>query len=381
MARVGNDQTASETPAPAKRARVSQSDVPAYSLDDALRVALAISNEYGKQPTRPVDVATALQMMPNAGHFKMLTGAAVAYGITEGGARADMIELSDLGRRIVAPTEEGDDLTARREALLRPRVVREFLQKYDGSPLPSPTIALNVLESLGVPRERTAQTHELILSSAENLGLLNDINGRKLVNLRASGGARPLQLVPDPEAAEADDDEDETLEDEAALQLAPTGEPKGSPAAPTTSTPDKAANRRVFISHGSNRKIVDQLRELLSFGDFEPVVSVDKESTAKPVPKKVMDDMRSCGAGIIHVGTERTITDSDGNEHVILNENVLIEIGAAMALWGENFILLVEEGAKLPSNLQGLYEARYAGTALDHDATMKLLRTFKEFKS
>ena len=38
----------------AKRVRVSQTDVPAYSLDDALRVAYAISNEYGKQPTRPV---------------------------------------------------------------------------------------------------------------------------------------------------------------------------------------------------------------------------------------------------------------------------------------------------------------------------------------
>jgi hypothetical protein len=52
-----------------------------------------------------------------------------------------------------------------------------------------------------------------------------------------------------------------------------------------------------------------------------------------------------------------------------------------MALWEDNFVLLVEEGTKLPSNLQGLYEARYKGDALDHSATMKLLRTFKQFKS
>ncbi len=380
MARVAKAQAAPATPQqakPVKRVRVSQSDVPAYSLDDALRVVNAISNEYGKQPTRPVDVATALQMLPTAGPFKMLTGAAVAYGITDGGAQAEMIDLTDLGRRIVAPTEEGDDLAARREALLRPRVVREFLQKYDGSPLPSHAIALNVLESLGVPRERAAKTHDLIVSSAEKLGLLNDINGRKVVNLRALGGAR-LRVVPQLDE-EADDLEADEL-DTATSQLAPR-EPKGDPAAPGDVQVEKAQNRRVFISHGSNRKVVDQLRELLSFGDFEPVVSVDKESTAKPVPKKVMDDMRSCGAGIIHVGTEKTITDTEGNEHVVLNENMLIEIGAAMALWGDNYILLVEEGTKLPSNLQGLYEARYQGTALDHDATMKLLRTFKEFKS
>ena len=140
-------------------------------------------------------------------------------------------------------------------------------------------------------------------------------------------------------------------------------------------------NRRVFISHGSNKKIVAQVKELLQFGDFEPVVTVENDTTAKPVPKKVLDDMRSCGAGLIHVGTEQTLIDKDGNEHHLLNQNVLTEIGGAMALWDDNFVLLVEEGAKLPSNLQGLYEVRYTGDALDHEATMKLLRTFKQFKS
>lgn len=379
MAQVAKGQAADSatTPAkPGKRVRVSQSDVPAYSLDDALRVVYAISNEYGKQPTRPVDVATALQMMPNAGPFRMLTGAAAAYGVTDGGAYGELIGLTDLGRRIVAPVEEGDDVAARREALLRPRVIREFLQKYDGSSLPSNAIALNVLESLGVPRERAAKTFALIVSSAEVIGLLNDINGRKVVNLR--GTVTRLRVVPD--ADETIDDSESDDAERIASQLALT-EPKGDPTLLPLPQPETTQNRRVFISHGSNKKIVEQLRELLSYGDFEPVVSVDKESTAKPVPKKVMDDMRSCGAGIIHVGTEKTITDADGTEHHVLNENVLIEIGAAMALWGDNYILLVEEGAKLPSNLQGLYEARYQGTALDHDSTMKLLRTFKEFKS
>ena len=37
--------------------------------------------------------------------------------------------------------------------------------------------------------------------------------------------------------------------------------------------------------------------------------------------------------------------DGDGKEHKLLNENVLIEIGAAMALYGRKFIMLVEQGA------------------------------------
>jgi CAP12/Pycsar effector protein, TIR domain len=62
---------------------------------------------------------------------------------------------------------------------------------------------------------------------------------------------------------------------------------------------------------------------------------------------------------------------ADGEEHIQLNPNVLIEIGAAMALYGPNYILLVEGGAKLPSNVQGLNEVRYEGTTLDADATMR----------
>lgn len=52
-----------------------------------------------------------------------------------------------------------------------------------------------------------------------------------------------------------------------------------------------------------------------------------------------------------------------------------------MALYPEGFILLVEEGATLPSNLQGLYEVRCQGTSLDADATMRLLKAFQTFKS
>ena len=65
----------------------------------------------------------------------------------------------------------------------------------------------------------------------------------------------------------------------------------------------------------------------------------------------------------------------------MLNPNVLIEIGAAMALYGRAFILLVERGVVLPSNLQGLYEVRYEGDGLDHQSTMALLEAFASFKN
>ena len=64
--------------------------------------------ELPNEPTRPLDVAKAMKLTPTAGPFITITGASTAYGFTEGGSKADKIALTDLGRRVVAPTEEGD---------------------------------------------------------------------------------------------------------------------------------------------------------------------------------------------------------------------------------------------------------------------------------
>ena len=140
-----------------------------------------------------------------------------------------------------------------------------------------------------------------------------------------------------------------------------------------------AGGNRVFITHGKNRKIVDQVKEIVTYGKFQPVVAIEHETPAKPVPQKVIADMKSCKAAVIHVSAERELLDEEGNDFLQINENVLIEIGAAMALYGNKFVLLVEEGVELPSNLQGLYECRYEGDELNMPATMKLLRAFSEF--
>jgi hypothetical protein len=352
-----------------KRPYVKQSDIPSCSLDRALQIPFVLRDQYGKQQTTPLDVAAALGLEPQGRGFRMMAGASVAYGFTDGGAKADVISLTDLGLRVIAPTVEDDDLAARREGFLRPRVIREFLEKYDTSPLPTELIGRNVLEGMGVDAPTTEGVLSFIVEGAESLGLLREIGGKKYVQLRGTH----LQVVP------ADDGGSEEEPPDAVALVPPIGSPD-SPVAPAAPKPEPE-DRRVYISHGSNKTIVTQLKSMLEYGEFKPVVSVELESTAKPVPKKVFDDMRSCNAGIIHVARERTITAEDGTEHSMLNENVLTEIGGAMALWGDNFILLVEEGTKLPSNLQGLYEVRYQGTTLDADATMKLLKAFKSFKS
>ena len=138
-------------------------------------------------------------------------------------------------------------------------------------------------------------------------------------------------------------------------------------------------SNRVFITHGTNKRILDQVKELVTYGKFEPVVAMEHETPAEPVPQKVMSDMRTCRAAVIHVSAETILYDEAGNEVPQINGNVLIEIGAAMALYAGKFVLLVQEGLELPSNLQGLYECRYSGDELNMTAIMKLLKAFNEF--
>ena len=146
------------------------------------------------------------------------------------------------------------------------------------------------------------------------------------------------------------------------------------------SNPSPTPGARIFISHGKNRDILDAIKEIVTFGKFVPVVSVEIETPSKPVPDKVMDDMRSCFGAVIHVATDETIVGEDTKPRRKINDNVLIEIGAARALYRNNVILLVADGTDLPSNLQGLYECRYQGDHLDGAATMKLLKAFNGFR-
>lgn len=373
--------TRSAKPAlPAKRAYLKQSDVPSGSLDDALRIPQAILDHYAGKPTTPLHVAKALNVDPKGSQIRALSGAAIAFGLIEGGAQAASISVTDLAKRVLRPKEEGQDLAAKRDAVLRPRVFGEFLRKYDGSPFPRNDIAQNVLEELGVPREKTEGVLEQIDASARSVGFIEEIKGKNYITLQgASGIESTTRDAATPETAELEDVTPPPADSTRLTVPPPAIQPKGAEL--TAAIADDQRRRRVFITHGKNRDLVDPIRKLLEYGELEPVISVERTSVSKPVPEKVLDDMRSSGAAIIHVDADRTVTDKDGTEHVVLNPNVLIEIGAAMAFYGRRFILLVREGVKLPSNLQGLFEVRYSADTLDAVATIKLLEAIKDIKN
>lgn len=358
-----------------KRAYLKQSDVPSSSLTDALRLPQVIFDNFAGRPTTPLQVAKALNLDPKGSQIRVLSGAAIAFGLVDGGAQATSITVTELARRILRPKQENADVVAKREAVLKPRIFGDFLRKYDGHPLPRKDIALNVLEEMGVPREKAPEVLERIDASARSVGFLEEIKGKSYVNLDGTPTAEPPI-----EHSEQDNNQlpSEIFDADADV---PAIKNEGAKSRQASSAADDLRRKRVFITHGKNRDLVDPIKKLLEFGELDPVVSVERQSVSKPVPEKVMDDMRGAGAAIIHVDVDRTVVDRDGIEHVLLNPNVLIEIGAAMAFYGRRFILLVREGVKMPSNLQGLYEVRYSGDTLDAHSTIRLLEAIKDIKN
>jgi predicted nucleotide-binding protein len=350
-----------------KRVFLSQSDFPVATLKDALSLPQALADNFAGGDTPPHEVAMALNLSPTGSQWRMLAGCALAYGLTTASFSAERIALTDLGRRIVMPTIEGDDRAASIEAVLRPRIMKEFFQRYDKNKFPREEIARNILMQSGIPRDRVDSYLQILIANGKDFGIIRDTKTGPFVALESSAA---LRTPPSTQGTQTST-EDENIPTNANVLPLPV-----NPASVTAAV----MNNRVFISHGKNRKIVDQLKTVIGYGNFEPVISIDNETVSKALSDKVLDDMRSCSFAVIHVEDEMSLLDSAGEKHVHLNQNVLIEIGAALALHRNRFVLLVKEGVQLPSNLQGLYQCRYTGDTLDFDATMRLLKAFNEFR-
>jgi predicted nucleotide-binding protein len=353
---------------------------PPLTLKEALEVAQAIQDDASGMQVSRLTLADLMDRSPSSSVFEELVGSSRAYGLTVGGTRADQFELTELGQRATSD-DEATKQQAKREAALKVEPFEAFLTAFKNKKVPAAGPFKEFLvNKANVPSDRAEDCMNHILADARDVGFLRTVRSGEFIELDG-----PMPSVTGDRQTE---DIEHTIEDgeeaEDAVPTPPRSSQSNDGQAPSVDVKapprDLVTNNKVFITHGRNTDIVGQLKELLTFGGFEPVVSVEKETLAKPVPDKVMDDMRSCGAAIIHVGTDQKLLDERGDEHRIINSNVLIEIGAAMALYGRRFILLVERGVTLPSNLQGLYEARYEGDKLDYEATLKLLKAFNEFR-
>jgi Predicted nucleotide-binding protein containing TIR-like domain len=196
-----------------------------------------------------------------------------------------------------------------------------------------------------------------------------DLHRDALAGVIESGPASPPwdpQADPIADANQATTD-DSTLEAEDA-----TKPPLLDPA------PEAPEDLRVFIAHGPNMEIVEQVETMLEVAGIDGEIAEAEETVAIPVPEKVFTAMRRCNAAIICVTVDEAAKDDAGN--YTLNYNVLIEIGTAFVLYDRQVVLVWDKRLPVPSNLQGLYRCEFEGNELSWNAGMKLMKAIRGFK-
>jgi hypothetical protein len=112
------------------------------------------------------------------------------------------MKITALGRKLVSPEEEGQDLAARREAILKPRILREFFERYRRAKLPSDVIAGNVLRGMSLPADRIDAALEIIKANGRYAGIIRETPTGPFINLDSPGLPAPASTpsLPDSEA-------------------------------------------------------------------------------------------------------------------------------------------------------------------------------------
>jgi hypothetical protein len=281
----------------------------------------------------------ALGLSPTSGGWRNRCGSSIAYGLTEGGYAASEISLTDLGRRVVAPTEDGDDVAARAEAILGPRIMKEFFTKYDKAKFPREDIAKNVLISLGLPKERADKSYKILEENGRFAGVIHNIKTGLFVALASPIlPARPVDEVPSdnadtpPPPAETDTN--------AGRAKTEFGQPDGP--------------KQIFVAHGKNRKPFDDLKKILDKFKIPYKAAVDEPHAGRPISKKVAELMKACSAGIFIFTRDEKFVREGGEEIWRPSENVVYELGAASILWEKKIIILRESGVNFPSDFSDL---------------------------
>jgi predicted nucleotide-binding protein len=141
--------------------------------------------------------------------------------------------------------------------------------------------------------------------------------------------------------------------------------------------PPARRSQRVFIARRDSGTVLEHVKEFVAFGQFEPVVARECGQARGPLLYDLIEQMRGCDTAIIHVTASMAPADTDRQPRI--GGDVLVEIGAAMALYGREFVLLVEDAIELPPSLHGLCECRYSGDDLNMPEMMRLLRAFSSF--
>jgi hypothetical protein len=191
---------------------VSSESLPRRTLADALRIATVIRDNYAGKPTSWSEIASALGVSDRNPVNRYPLWSAVAYGLV---LKHDnnTYSLSETGRKILAPTYDGEREEGIKKALFTPSVLSRFYTDYNGSTMPSDELFPNVLETrYDIPRERTPEAIEIIRENAKYAGALSTkADGKEALSFSDVAFAVPPGAPKAPTAGLAEVSEQDTV--------------------------------------------------------------------------------------------------------------------------------------------------------------------------
>lgn len=184
------------------RDRLSADQFPKNTLEEAIKIPKLLHDEMRGGPASWSQVASALKISPTNNRNKYPVWSAKAYGLLIEDKDGNY-SLSEVARKMLAPTREGEDREAKIKAVLTPVGLSRFYTDYNGNFIPSDEFFRNILvQNYQIPADRVDEIKALIIGNAVFCSIIEEKQGRQIIRIdgiaaadQRSTSAEPKDLV------------------------------------------------------------------------------------------------------------------------------------------------------------------------------------------
>jgi hypothetical protein len=171
---------------------------PSVTLEEALKVAMAIKLKNNGNPLESKLVAQACGIAHKASRFFYHSAAARDYGLTIGTRETETIGLTELGKAIVYADNSELEKEKKIEAFFKVERFKQIYDHYNGSNLPEQQYLSNTLENkFQIPIPQHDEFIEVFKANCKYLGIENglptssnktaSLNSSKAIDIRVLG--------------------------------------------------------------------------------------------------------------------------------------------------------------------------------------------------
>jgi hypothetical protein len=134
----------------------------------------------------------------------------------------------------------------------------------------------------------------------------------------------------------------------------------------------------VYVSYSENQKLTEQIMTMLEVDKFPYKLGIKSPDIKAPLGEDVPATMKKCNSGIIFAAPDENVLLPNGQ--YAMSAASLIELGAAMALFGKNVVLLCDDRVALPQSIQHMDHFEFSGSELSWNAGVSLMKTVSKFR-